>query len=187
MPSNPDQQPWAPDADVAPGTPPVNGTGGERGTSAFDGSTLFDYHGAPIGTNPGYGPRLGKDYAVANGTDTITTITRGITANQYERAGTHAAVTPTVTLTSSNNSPAANASVTLTATLTGTQSWPKSGTVSFKEGATVLGTGTVNSSGVATFVKSSGFAAGAHTLTAVFGGTSDLATATSPGLVVTAA
>lgn len=179
--ANSDQQPWQPD--------PAKGAGesGERGTAAFDGNAAWDYQGRPIGTNPAAGPRLGKDYAVANGTDTVTTVAaRGITAAIVERAGTHAAVTSVCTLTASTTAPAANAAVLFTGTITSAQTWPFSGTVTFKEGAATLGTGTVNASGVATYNHAAGFATGAHSITAEYGGSAEYAADTSDVLVVTA-
>lgn len=60
--------------------------------------------------------------------------------------------------------------VTFTATVTGTGPTP-TGTVTFKEGSTTLGAGTLDSSGVATFVISTLPVAGSpHSITAVYGG-----------------
>lgn len=53
------------------------------------------------------------------------------------------------------------------------------GTVSFLDGATTIGTGTLNSSGQATF-STSLFAVGSHALTAVFGGDANFGGTTSP-------
>lgn len=187
--SNSDNQPWAPDPATAPGTPPssgYNGTGGERGTSSFDGSSGYTYEGYEIGTNPARGPRLGVDYAVANGTDTIVASAVALHTRYREAAGTHAALTHTNVLTASTLSPAADASVTLTATLASSSDFLHTGTVTFKEGATTLGTGVLNGSEVATYVHSAGFAAGAHVLTAVFPGDANYAALTSAAITVTA-
>jgi hypothetical protein len=59
-------------------------------------------------------------------------------------------------------------SVTLTATVSGSSGTP-TGTVTFYDGSTLLGTGTVNASGVATLTLSS-LAVGNHLITAVYGG-----------------
>ena len=56
------------------------------------------------------------------------------------------------------------------------------GTVTLYEGATVLGTGTVNASGVVTFPAISTLAMGTHLITAHFVGTDDFGTSTSPVL-----
>ncbi|MGW2376645.1 Ig-like domain repeat protein, partial [Kitasatospora sp. NPDC001683] len=53
------------------------------------------------------------------------------------------------------------------------------GTVSFFDGATLLGTGTLDPSGVATFTTS-GLSVGSHALTAVYGGDTDFNGSTSP-------
>jgi len=57
----------------------------------------------------------------------------------------------TVTLTSSPNPAAFGQSITFTATVTSGGSGTPTGTVTFKDGTTTLGTGTLNTSGVATF------------------------------------
>ncbi|HMF36072.1 MAG TPA: Ig-like domain repeat protein, partial [Isosphaeraceae bacterium] len=67
-------------------------------------------------------------------------------------------------------------SVTFTATVSVNSpgAGTPTGTVTFKDGATVLGTGTL-SGGVATFTRSTPLSAGAHHITAVYGGdTNDL-------------
>ena len=38
-------QPWSPDPEARPGTPPVAGEGGERGSYAFPGTELFTSEG----------------------------------------------------------------------------------------------------------------------------------------------
>jgi len=82
--------------------------------------------------------------------------------------------TPSVTLTvglqSSVNPSVAGQSVTLTATATSTGGGAPTGTVTFKDGTTVLGTGTLNGSGVASFTTST-LTVGSHPLTANYGGT----------------
>ncbi len=58
----------------------------------------------------------------------------------------------TATLTASPNPAVVGQSVTLTATITSTLTGTPTGTVSFLNGTTLLGTGTLNSSGVATYI-----------------------------------
>jgi large repetitive protein len=53
-----------------------------------------------------------------------------------------------------------------------------SGTVTFKDGATTLGSGTLNSSGVASF-STNALAGGLHSITAVYGGNANLQASTS--------
>ena len=79
------------------------------------------------------------------------------------------AITPaaTVTAVATSGSPATfGTSVTLTATVT-TTSGVVSGTVNFSDGSTMLGTGTLNSSGIATFSTTT-LTVGSHTITAAF-------------------
>ena len=51
--------------------------------------------------------------------------------------------------------------------------------MTFLDGATTLGTGTLNGSGVATFSTSSSDASGTHSITAVYGGDTNFTTSTS--------
>jgi hypothetical protein len=102
-----------------------------------------------------------------------------------------AQATPGIALTASPASPTAyGTSVILTATLTGPAGDPgdiPTGSVQFFNGATSLGTGTVNGSGVATVTLSGGtaLAAGAHSLTAVYSGDGEFTTITSSSLSYT--
>ncbi len=81
--------------------------------------------------------------------------------------------TPTITLASSLNPSTFGASVTFTATLP----TDATGTVTFLDGATSLGTGTI-SSGIATLTISS-LAGGTHSITAQYGGDSNYNAAVS--------
>jgi hypothetical protein len=78
----------------------------------------------------------------------------------------------TIQLSVAPNSANAGTPVTFTATLTGVSAHPTpTGTVSFLNGATVLGRGTLDANGIATF-SSTTLAAGAYSVTAVYlGGT----------------
>ncbi len=71
-------------------------------------------------------------------------------------------------------------SVTFTATVTANSpgSGTPTGTVTFDDGATTLGTGTLNGSGVATF-STSALALNSHSITAVYGGDTNFTTSTS--------
>lgn len=91
--------------------------------------------------------------------------------------------TPSVALTSSANPSTYGQSVTFTATVTGPTTTP-TGTVTFKDGTTTLGTGTLNSSGVATFTTAA-LTGGTHSITAVYGGDSNFGPATSTALTQT--
>jgi hypothetical protein len=70
------------------------------------------------------------------------------------------------TITSSGSPAAAGATVTFTATVT-TATGSPTGTVNFSDGGNLVGTGTLNSSGVATFATSA-LASGSHIITAIF-------------------
>jgi hypothetical protein len=91
----------------------------------------------------------------------------------------------TTTLTSSANPSGAGNSVTFTATVaptTGTGT--PTGTVTFLDGTTTLGTGTLNSSGVATFSTSTStpLTVGTHSITAKYDGDSNFTGSTSTAL-----
>ncbi|WP_158943759.1 MBG domain-containing protein [Granulicella sp. S190] len=75
-------------------------------------------------------------------------------------------VATSITVASSASPSAAAAAVTFTATVTSTNGTP-SGSVTFSDGATVLGTATLNSSGIATFSTTT-LTSGTHTITATF-------------------
>lgn len=175
-----DTGPWAPDPDRAVGTPPPNG---ERGSSVFDGTPEFNADGTARGTNPLRGPRRGIDYAPAGAVQPYT----GIATSLVESAGSTEPITiATAVADASTLTPAANASVTLTATYTSPSDFPISGTVTFKDGATTLGTADVDVDEVATYVHAAGFAAGAHSITAVLPASTRFATTTTPAITVTA-
>jgi len=86
----------------------------------------------------------------------------------------------TLTLASSKNPSTYGSSVTFTATVSPSAA---TGTVTFKDGSTILGTGTV-SSGKATFGTST-LIAGSHSITAVYGGDTNYNTSTSSALTQT--
>jgi len=92
--------------------------------------------------------------------------------------------TPTIKLTASASTAAYGAAVTLTATLGSTGSAKPTGSVTFYNGSTSLGTGTLNASGVATLAVAS-LPVGAASLKATYGGDSNFATITSTALTVT--
>ena len=88
-------------------------------------------------------------------------------------------------LASSLNPSTYGSSVTFTATVTGSGPTP-TGTVTFKDGSTTLGTGTLDGSGATTFATSALTATGSpHSITAVYGGDSDYGASTSSALTQT--
>ena len=86
-----------------------------------------------------------------------------------------------VALVSSVNPQSVGGSVTFTATLTSSDP-NATGTVSFMDGATSLGSVAINAAGVAAF-SSTTLAFGPHTITAVYSGDTNHATSTSTSLV----
>ena len=86
---------------------------------------------------------------------------------------------PTATrLTASPNPGIAAQPVTFAATITPTPSGTPSGMVSFYNGAALLGTATVNSSGVATYMTG-GFVSGSYSITAAYSGNAAFASSIS--------
>ncbi len=90
----------------------------------------------------------------------------------------------TTTLTASPNPASSGQSVTFTATVSPIPTGSPTGTVSFYNGSTLIGTGTVNSSGVATFTTSS-LPTGGNTVSAMYSGNAGFATSTSSPLTET--
>ena len=95
--------------------------------------------------------------------------------------------TSTTTVASSLNPSTYGQSVTFTATVTGTNaSFSPTGTVTFMDGATTLGTGTLSGSPTATTtLTTSALLAAAHSITAVYGGDTNFAGSTSSVLTQT--
>jgi hypothetical protein len=83
-------------------------------------------------------------------------------------------------LTSNTNPVLVKDPITLTATVSSPASTP-TGTVTFLDGTTPIGTGTLSSSGVATLSLST-LAVGSHSITSVYSGDVNFATATSSAL-----
>jgi pseudomonalisin len=90
----------------------------------------------------------------------------------------------TTTLVSSLNPAKFGVAVTFTATVATAGTNPPTGTVTFDDGTTSLGTGTLNGSLVATLTTST-LASGSHSITAVYGGDANNASSTSAVLTQT--
>ena len=105
-------------------------------------------------------------------------------AGQSAAASLQVLSTTTAVLTASPNPVSAGQSLTLTATLTGDGSFWPTGTITFLNGSTQLGTGTLNASGVATLSTTS-LAPGTYSLTVQYGGDSNFLSSTSAGVSVT--
>ncbi len=109
--------------------------------------------------------------AVYGGTSSIS----GSTSNVIDQVV--ATVSSTTTLTSSVNPSVPGQAVTFTATVTSSAGTP-TGTVTFNDGTTSIGTGTLNGGGQATLTTST-LALGTHPISAVYAGTSSIGGSTS--------
>ncbi len=158
----------------------VNGTG-------FDSSSVVDINGSPRTTTF---VSYTQVTAVITAADITAAGTSSITiVNPTPGGGTSNAQTLTVNkastsiaVISSATSSIYGSSVTFTATVTPSAGGPPTGSVTFKDGAITLGTGTLNGAnpGVATFSTSTLSVSGSpHSITAVYGGDSNFASSTS--------
>ncbi len=105
-------------------------------------------------------------------TDTTTSSIKGT-----QSGITVASAASATALVSGANPSIFGSSVTFTATVTSSGGTP-TGTVTFKDGTTTIGTGALNGSGVATF-STAALLGGTHSISAVFGGDVAFATSTS--------
>jgi sugar lactone lactonase YvrE len=128
---------------------------------------------------------LGSFALSALGTYTVTATSPGIPSDTSTVTATAASlVTTSTTLNASPNPAFDGQSATLTATVTPAPTGSPAGTVSFYGGTTLLGTGTLNASGVATFTTSS-LVVGADSITAVYAGDAGFTASTSSALSLT--
>jgi large repetitive protein len=131
---------------------------------------------------------LGIEFAPTTPANPVTDALLFMISNASDRYetiyvnGVALSVDPTLeTLTSSVNPVAIGAPVTFTSTVVTSGSSAPTGTVNFMDGAVQIGAATLNASSVATFSIST-LALGSHVITAVYGGDSQNAAATSPSL-----
>ena len=119
--------------------------------------------------------------AVYGGSTSYNTSTSALLSQVVNQASTSTAVT------SSLNPSTAGQTVTFTATVTAVAPGAgisSSGTVTFMDGATSLGSGSVNASGVATFSTSAlSVSLSGHSITAVYGGNTNFAGSTSSAIL----
>jgi uncharacterized repeat protein (TIGR01451 family) len=113
--------------------------------------------------------------------NTATASASNATISSGGATNTIGLTTSSTTLMSSLNPSLAGQSVTFTATVSGST---PTGTVTFKDGATTLGTGTLNGTGVATFATAA-LTSGPHAVTAAYGGDANNASSTSSVLTQT--
>jgi hypothetical protein len=122
--------------------------------------------------------------SIESGPSSLVVVTNGIPSTPVSitvSGGTLKA--NSTTLASSLNPSTFGQAVTFTAAVTGSGGTP-TGTVTFYDGATSLGTGTLNGSGVATIATSS-LIGGFHSITAAYGGDSNFSSSTSTVLTQT--
>jgi hypothetical protein len=166
-------------------TATVTGSGGTpTGTVTFkDGATNL----GTVALN-GSGTATFTTSALSVGTHAMTADYSG-DANFAAGTGTLAGgqvVNPagsSTTLASSLNPSVFGQAVTFTATVTASGGTP-TGAVTFRDGAAVLGTVTLNGAGVATFTTAS-LAVGSHSITAAYGGDANFSASTSSALLQT--
>ncbi len=128
--------------------------------------------------------------SLANGMHSIVAVYSGDTtfvassASLGQRVGQASATSTSTTLSSSASTAAPGQSVTFTATVTATGNGTPTGTVTFKDGSTVLGAATLSpaSSGSQASFTIANLAAGSHSITAVYGGDHTYAGGSSSGL-----
>jgi len=164
-------------------TATVTASGSTTGAGTLSGAVTFMDGSTTLGTGAvnASGVATLKLSTLTLGTHTITASYAGAT---YYAASTSTAIaqlvqqaTTSTLLTSSVNPSIVNVAITFTANVTGTGTAP-TGAVSFKEGSTVLGSGTLNSGGTATYTTSA-LAAGTHSIVAVYAGDVNNVTSTS--------
>jgi hypothetical protein len=146
--------------------------------SFYDGATN-------IGSQPLNGSGVATLTALLSGGS--HTITASYAGNASFLASTSASVTQTVnkaststSVSSSLNPAVAGQTVTFTALVTSSVAG-RTGSVTFRDGAATLGTGTLNASGQATFSTSS-LAAGTHAITAEYAGDTNFLGSSSSSL-----
>ncbi len=125
--------------------------------------------------------------ALSGGAHLITAVYQG---DAYSIASTSNAISQvvkpastTTTITSSANPSTFGQSITLTATVSAAVGTP-TGFVTFEDGSTVLGTGSLNASGIAT-LSTGALGAGPHFLVAVYNGSGSFASSPSISLLDT--
>jgi streptogramin lyase len=175
---------WANPAGISYGTSlnAILNAVAKNGSAAVSG--VFTYTATPAG---GTASAVTAATVLGGGTYTLTASFTPTDGSTYTTATgivtlTVSSVAPAIALTSSANPQYVQDPIAFTATLTSEVGVP-TGTVSFYDGATLLGTVTLTA-GVATLTISS-LAIGPHSLTAVYSGNSNFATVTSSALTQT--
>jgi len=157
-------------------------------SSIPSGSVTFSDSGAALGTATlnGTGTATFTTSSLAAGTHLLTASFGGTTGfNASQSTALSQVVNPlifstTTALSSSANPSSTGATVTFTATVSSSGGIP-TGSVTFSDSGTALGTGTLNASGIATFATST-LSTGTHTITASYGGAANFSASQSASL-----
>jgi autotransporter-associated beta strand protein len=172
----------------------LNGLNPGESDRLTSGSSSLSLGGATLTGTLGYAAAIGDSFTILTGNGITGTFASGAAAflggrkfsvayNPNSVVITRVIANSVTTLTSSLNPSQVGQQVTFTATVTGetgTTGAP-TGTVQFFDGATLLGTSTLDANGQATF-STSALPAGARTITAVYSGDADYNGSTSPVL-----
>jgi arabinogalactan endo-1,4-beta-galactosidase len=163
---------------------------GTAGTSQPTGSVTFKDGSATLGSGTLNASGIAT-YAASSLAVGSHSLTASYAGDTYNASSISAAVSVTVTavqtttaLTSSASSAPTGTSLTFTATVTGTSTPGPTGSVTFKDGATTLGSGILNASEIATYATSA-LAIGSHSITASYAGDADNSSSTSNTVSVT--
>jgi len=128
---------------------------------------------------------LGSAVLSAAGTYSIAVTSPGLTSATASLTVTAPAPVATTIVLSAPATSVVGTNVTLSATVTGAAGTPTpTGQVTFLDGSTTLGSGTMSSSDVATFTTSS-LGVGAHSLAATYGGDANNAPSSSQSVTLT--
>ncbi|MCC6569504.1 MAG: Ig-like domain repeat protein, partial [Anaerolineales bacterium] len=158
-----------------------NYTGGDPSTTFGGAETTFTLGGAA--NTWGRAWAIG-DFTAANFRVRLTSTgfpTSGTISLDHVRVRVTYSFGTTTTVVSDINPSVSGQTVTFTATVTSTSGTP-TGTVNFRDGVTVIGTGALDGSGVATFSTNT-LTVGSHNITAVYVGDANFGTSTSAILV----
>jgi len=148
------------------------------------GMVTFSYNGSTLGTGTitGMGTAMLSTTSLPAGSNVVSATYSG-TVDYSAASGsvTQVVNATTTSLSSSANPSSYGQSVTLTAGVTTTGSTTPTGTVTFRNGSTSLGSATLNSSGIATYTTAR-LPLGSNSLTASYNGDTVDNKSTSPAL-----
>lgn len=153
--------------------------------SFYDGTTYLGsgtLNGSGVATYTTANLPVGSNSMTATYTDSNNVSATSTPLNQTVEQQT------TTTLTSSVNPATYGTSVSFTAVVVASGTVTPTGTVTFYDGATPIGTGTLTAAGAATAsatLQTSSLSAGTHTITATYGGDADNFTSKSAALTET--